>query len=1048
MKKLLLLTLLCWQVAVAGGEELPVEVDYNFHIKPILSDRCYRCHGPDATARQADLRLDLYAESLLTAGQGRAIIEPGSPQQSELYRRVASTDPQLRMPPDGAKLPPLSGDQVALIERWIEQGATWKRHWSLLPIAQARAPEVELASWPVNPIDQFVLAHLQRHSLKPSQPATSETLIRRVTFDLTGLAPTIEEVNQFLGDSSTDAYKRVVDRLLESPRYAERMAVYWLDLARYADTYGYQVDRDRHVWPWRDWVLQALDRNMPYDQFITWQIAGDLLPNATEEQILATTFNRLHAQKTEGGSTPEEFRVEYVADRTHTLGMALMGMTIECARCHDHKYDPITQQEYYQIFAFFNNIDEAGLYSNDTKSVPTPTLMFANKNSDGEKMAGLQNQVAETTAQLRRLWQSRQTAFDEWLSERKTEVSLPDQVAHYPFDRPEEGTYANLLDAESPATSSSANRTIPGKRDQAVLLTGDDAIKTSIGRFTRHEPFTVALWLQTPDAQERAVVFHCTKGFTDAGSRGYQLLIEKGRLSASLIHFWPGNAIRVLAAKPLTTGRWQHVAITYDGSSQAAGLSIFVDGTRQPVEIVRDNLTKTIERNQEKKGIEIGERNRDRGFPGGMIDDLQVFSRQLSALEIAQLVDGQSLALLLARPQNSLSLPERSSLFDYYLSAIDPVYRDALGALVGLRKEQGKLVKAREEIMVMRDMNQRRRTYILERGAYDAPTEPVEPGTPAALLPFPEDQPKNRLGLARWLTDPQHPLTARVAVNQFWQLCFGEGLVRTAEDFGSQGEVPTHPALLDWLARDFIDNHWNVKRLLKQMVMSSTYRQSSAPRDDLEDRDPENRLLARASRYRLSAEMIRDNALATSGLLTQKFGGPPALPYEVAVSFKARERGRGEHLYRRSLYTFWKRTGPAPVMRALDAAKRDVCVVKRERTSSALQALVLLNDVQLVEAARILGQRMILKYGAGPRNIAPSMFQTLTSRKPTEKETAILTALYDEQLEHFRQHPQAASDFLKVGDAPHAPSIDPAHLAAAGVLAKALFNYDGCLTKR
>lgn len=1040
------LSLLSCSLALAASGELPVEVDYNFHIKPILSDRCYKCHGPDASARQADLRLDRHDARLGEPATGLAIIAPGDPDQSKLYRRISSVDEAVQMPPVDSKLPPLSEYEIALIRRWIEQGATWKEHWSFNPLEETPLPDVGQSTWATTPVDHFVLAKLKHESTEPAPPAARETLLRRVTFDLTGLPPTLDQIEQYLSDPPGDAYKRAVERLLESPSFGERMATHWLDLARYSDTFGYQVDRDRRVWPWRDWVIRAFNQDFPYDQFITWQIAGDLLAESSDEQVLATTFNRLHSQKTEGGSTPEEFRVEYVADRLHTLATGLLGLTMECSRCHDHKYDPITQREYYGLFAFFNNIDEAGLYSYHTNSTPTPTLVLADEETKA-KITDLDHRVEASVAQLESVRTQPRTAFDAWLAERPTEPLSPGRIAYFPFDEVAEGKFKNLDVPETPATSSAANQLVAGKLGRAVRLTGDDGIVTKISDFTRQEPFTVALWIQTPDRKERAVVWRRGRSWTDGGSRGYQLLLEEGCLSASLINFWPGNAIRVKTRVPLPVEEWHHVAITYDGSSSAGGLTIFVDGVRQPVEVVRDNLTKSIQ-GEGGDHLVLGQRNRDRGFAGGLVDELQVFTRQLTPLEIAQLFDGQSLRLLLGRSTNQLSVPERESLFQYYLSTVDPDYRHQLAELKTNRQQKNEIDNSTEEIMVMRELNKRRQTYVLKRGMYDAPTDPVDPGTPAVLNRFPTGEPRNRLGLARWLTDPKNPLTARVAVNQFWQLFFGTGLVRTTEDFGSQGELPSHPKLLDWLAKDFMDSGWDVKHLLKQIVMSSTYRQSSRVTNEQMVADPENRMLARGPSYRLPAEMIRDNYLAVSGLLVNRIGGPPVRPYEVAVSFKPVDREKGDALYRRSMYTYWKRTGPAPVMMTLDASKRDVCVVKREKTSTPLQALVLLNDPQLVEAARILGQRMVGQSGGDASRLVEEMFLLLTSRQPEPREREILFRTYQEQLAYFQEFPDRAKLFLKTGEAPFREDLDVVQLAAAGVLAEMLLNYDACIMKR
>lgn len=1032
----------------------PDPIDFRNEIRPILSDRCYACHGPDASNRKADLRLDTReGATALLDGAGESalhVVKPGDPAHSELFRRIIEEDPDERMPPPKSKLE-LSDSEIELIRRWIEQGASWSGHWSFEPVQVPPIPRVTLDSWPRQPLDRFVLARLERAGLDPSPEASRERLLRRVSFDLVGLPPTPDEVLEFLADDAPGAYERVVDRLLASARFGERMAVAWLDLARYSDTFGYQVDRDRDVWAWRDWVIDAFNSNLPYDQFVTWQLAGDMLPEATDEQILATTFNRLHSQKVEGGSTPEEFRVEYVADRTHTVSTAFLGLTFECARCHDHKYDPLTQKEYYKLYAFFNNIDEAGLYSYFTSSTPTPTLVLADSETK-QSVTAIESRIREAESSLaeRRAALRESVEFHEWLRDgRSGEAVIPGRLGHFTFDEVIDGKLANSDDDQTPASTSEANRIVPGKRGNALRLTGDDAVSFKIGNFSRNQPFSLALWVNTPDVKERAVVLHRSRAWTDSASRGYQLLLEDGALSMSLIHFWPGNAIRIRTVDPVPVRQWVHVAVTYDGSSRADGLRIFVDGQRADTIAVRDNLYKNIT-GSGGDHITIGERFRDRGFAGGLVDELEVYERRLTPLEVAQIHDQSSLNAAMKTPASGLSDRQKAALFDYYASAIDSDLSARRQALLELRKERSGKVDGLREVMVMRDLDdsRRRRTHLLLRGAYNAPGEPVEPGTPAVLPPFPEDAPRNRLGLARWLTDPKHPLTARVAVNRFWQMCFGQGLVRTPEDFGSQGQLPTHPELLDWLAGDFVGSGWDIKRMMKMLVMSSTYRQSSNLSPELRRRDPGNLLYARAPRYRLPAEMIRDNALAASGLLLDRTGGPPARPYEVAVSFKPVGRDKGAGLYRRSLYTYWKRTGPAPVMMALDAAKRDVCVVKRERTATPLQALVLLNDPQMAEAARVLGERLTARFGDDIDGLIAEMFIALTGRRADPSETHVMRRLYDEQLAHFAAHPEAAVKFRETGDAAPNTAVPADRAAAAGVLAGALLNFDGCVIKR
>ena len=944
----------------------------------------------------------------------------------------------------------LSPEEVDILKRWIEQGAEWKGHWAFLSPVAGSIPPVKDAAWARNPLDRFVLARLEAEHRAPSPQAEKERLIRRVTYDLTGLPPTLAEIDAFMADRSPGDYERLVDRLLASPRFGERMAVDWLDLARYADTYGYQSDVYRAMWPWRDWVIRAFNDNLPYDRFITWQLAGDLLPSRTRAQILATAFNRHHRQTNEGGSIEEEFRVEYVADRTNTFGAAFLGLTLECARCHTHKYDPITQKEYYQLFSFFGSIDESGLYSHFTDATPTPTLLLTSEDQD-RRIATAEAKVRAAEAGLDRLIDERRPAFESWLRDPKRDrvPRLSGLIGDFPLEAIEGGKVANRVDAGKPGQTAENPEVVEGRVGRALKLSGENSVTLPLGNFDRYEPFSLALWIKTPDHKERAVIIHRSMAWTDAGSRGYQLLIEDGKFSVGLIHFWPGDAIGIRAREPVPINRWTHVAIAYDGSSRADGLALYVDGRRADCEIVRDHLTKNITGGGNDQ-LTVGQRFRDRGFKNGLVDEIKVFNRALSPLEVAQLHDGASLGRVLDLDPAKLTGPQRRDLLTYYLANIDGAFRSRLAELMALRKERSALVDPVVEIAVMKDRP--RPTFVLKRGAYDAPGERVEPGTPAALGRLDASWPRNRLGLAKWLTDPKHPLTARVAVNRWWQSFFGRGIVSTPEDFGSQGQLPSHPELLDWLSRTFIDSGWDVKHLVRLIVTSATYRQSSDATAELVARDPENMLLARGPRFRLSAEMIRDGALAAGGLLVDTIGGPAVKPYQPpglweeksGMSYQ-RDVGPGSH--RRSLYTFWKRTAPPPSMLTFDATTREVCAVKRQTTATPLQALVLLNDPQYVEAARGLAQRALAEGGGRLGDRLAFVFRSLTGRRPGPRELATLEVLYRDQYDEFRGGRSDPNQLLAVGDAPRDPALDTTECAAMTVLVQALLSYDETVTK-
>jgi hypothetical protein len=1034
------------KAASAGPGE---KVDYNFQIRPLLADRCYACHGPDPKPRKADLRLDTPAGAI-DAG----VIVPGKPEESELVRRITATD-KSHMPPPKSNLM-LSPKEIELIRQWIAEGAEYKPHWAFLPLPdRVPLPKVSNDSWPANPLDCFVLARLDREAWKPSPPAAREDWIRRVTFDLTGLPPRQADVDAFLSDRSPQAFEKVVDRLLASPHFGERLAQDWLDLARYADSFGYQADGDTHVWPWRDWVIKAFNDNLPFDQFITWQLAGDLLDHPTREQRLATAFCRLNRMTNEGGSIPEEFRNEYVSDRVHTVATAFLGLTLECSRCHDHKFDPFTMADYYGLGAFFNSIDEWGTYDN-SHFRPTPALLLPTSEQE-RTLARLAGDVAAREARLRDIEKSREVAFRDWLGRTHPKPDIPGLVGYYPLDAiTEKNQLDNLSDAKNPASTSAANKLVPGKIGKALQFNGDEAatFPRVAGSLDRGQAFTASFWLRTPVVMKQGIVFHCQSG-TDTGFHGTELSFDDGRLFFGLIRFWPGNVMAVQTRTVLPANQWVHVAVTHDASGKAAGLHIYLDGKLAETEVVRDNLRKNTESgggatyNGGQSGFAFGARFRSTGLKDGLLDELRVYNRALTAVEIAHLHDGKALAEALARN-------DESGLRSYYFSAVDT---DAVKAREELRQARERLFAAQTsvfEIMTMQEMPQPRQAYILTRGAYDAPrNRPVARQTPAALLAFPKAAPRNRLGLARWLTEPNHPLTARVAVNHFWQTFFGRGIVTTTENFGTQGALPTHPELLDWLARDFIDSGWDVKALCKKIVLSSTYRQRSAAAPQLREHDPDNLLLARGPSRRLSAEELRDAALAAGALLVEKIGGPPVKPYqppglwrEQNAFLPAYVADKGEGLYRRSLYTFWRRTSPPPNMLTFDTPSREVCVVRRQSTSTPLQPLVLLNDPQFVEAARGLGERMLREGGATREDRLVFAFRAGATRKPMDAELKLVTRLYETECALFRKDPASAKKYLHIGEHTAAGELDPVELAAATVVANAILNLDAAVMTR
>ena len=1024
------------------------KVSFDRDIRPILSDKCYFCHGPDAQERKADLRLDDESSAKESA------IVAGRPDESELIKRILSDDPDALMPPPTSKLA-LNDSEKKKLRTWIEQGAEYSQHWAFVPPKSIALPQVKQTEWCKNELDYLVLAQLERQGVHPSKEADRETLIRRVTLDLTGLPPTLAEIDAFVSDNEAGAYERLVDRLFQSERYGERMAVEWLDVARYADTYGYQNDRFRAMWPWRDWVVQAFNKNLPYDQFITWQIAGDLLPDATREQILATAFNRNHRQTNEGGSVEEEFRAEYVADRVNTFGAAFLGLTLECCRCHDHKYDPLTQRDYYQLASFFNSIDESGLYSHFTDATPTPTLQLSTEQQAAE-LESLRQQIIAQETKLIELAASKLMVVKDWRKKlpQSAEGSIKNLITDsikqsligdYPLETLEGNKVTNRAKADLQGSTSENPKIEPGKVGNGLLLSGEDNVSFKTGGdFTRNQPFSISLWINTPKHFDRAVIFHRSQAWTDSGSRGYELLLEDGRLSVGLIHFYPGNAIRVVAKDKLPIKTWKHITITYDGSSRASGVNLYLDGHPTECDVVRDCLTKNMH-DGGVKDLTIGQRFRDVGFKDGRVDEFKVFDRDLTGVEVQQIFANDTHI-----PLNADDFSDQAINW-LYLRTQDEEYKQELAKLRQLRDRFSELNDPIQEIMVMRETAPRP-TYILARGAYDAPLDAVDRDTPKSMLRMKADWSKDRLGLAKWLVDPEHPLTARVAVNRFWQATFGTGLVSTAEDFGLQGAAPANAELLDWLSRRFIESGWNVKELMKLIVSSATYRQQSNPTKELLRDDPENRLLARGPSHRLSAEMIRDLALASSGLLVDTIGGAPVKPYQPEGLWEEksgekynRDAGAGSH--RRSLYTFWKRTSPPPSMMSFDATSREVCTVRRQSTLTPLQLLVLLNDPQYVEAAKALAERA-MKQASERTQQLQFVFRALTARSATEKELAILGSLFEEQLAEFKLNPDQATKLLKVGDHPASTELDANELAAMTVVAEGLMTYDETVMKR
>jgi len=1046
--------LLAVSPVVARGAEAvdAAKVRFNRDIRPILSDKCFKCHGPSEEAREAGLRLDTAEGATAKLESGSMAIAPGAPEKSELVRRITSGDEFVQMPPpDSGKK--LSAEEIELLTRWVRQGAEYQGHWSFITPRRPAIPKVQREAWPRGAIDYFVLARLEEEGLEPNPPADRRTLIRRVTLDLTGLPPRPEDVEAFVNDSSMNAYEQVVDRLLDSPHYGEHLARYWLDAARYGDTHGLHLDNYREMWPYRDWVIRAFNDNMPFDRFTIEQLAGDLLPNPTLDQQLASGFNRCNVTTSEGGSIVEEVYVRNVIDRVETTGTVFMGATLGCAVCHNHKFDPYTMRDFYQVFAFFNSLDGNAMDGNRKDHPPVVKVPLPGQQ---EQIADFERRIAAVQRQLEARKAAVAGEFQKWLAaaEKGSDAAVEvtgGLIAHYRLDEGKGTAIASAVEAPAGAVQGKVDR-VAGKLGGALKFGGGFVKIGDVGRFERTDRFSYGAWVKTPGNGNGTPLAR----MDDArGHRGWDLYVAGKRVAMHLIHHWSGNALKVTSkAEVLKPNVWHHVFVTYDGSSKASGVRIYVDGRHVPHGVDVDSLQGTT---ITETPLQLGKRNPGSPFQGGAIDDVRIYNRTLSPEEVAALAGGDPIGPILAIARDKRTPEQQQALLDYFLNNVDTAYRELAAKREQLRSQKTAVEKQFATSLVFKERENPRPAFILKRGQYDQRGEQVQRDTPAFLPPMPEDVPRNRLGFAKWLVSPEHPLMSRVTVNRFWQQCFGIGIVKTSEDFGSQGEWPSHPDLLDWLAVDFRESGWDVKRLMKMIVMSSTYRQSSAATQEAYQHDPENRLLARGPRHRLDAETLRDQALAVSGLLVRKVGGPSVKPPQPggiwnAVGYTSSntanfKQDQAPKIYRRSVYTFWKRTAPPPAMRTFDAPSRESCRVRRERTNTPLQALLMMNDRQYFEAARHLAQRAMHEAGETPESRASFMFRLATARRPAEDELKRMLDLFEENLAEFSQDSAAAESVIKVGDTQPDPSLAPARLASWTMVANMILNLDEVVTK-
>ena len=1047
----LLLSALClWACGVRSSRATERKPEYNRDVRPILAENCFACHGPDSAARKADLRLDVRDAALKAE-----VIVPGKPDESPLVERIFSDKPGQRMPPKKSHKK-LTAVQKETLKRWIAAGADYQPHWSFIAPKRPPLPAVKKTGWVRNPVDNFILAELEKHGLAPAPEADRRTLARRVSLDLTGLPPTPADVEAFVKDTAADAYERLVDKLMRSPHWGEHRGRYWLDAARYADTHGIHFDNYREIWAYRDWVLNAFNKNMPFDQFTVEQLAGDLLPNRTLDQQVASGFNRCNITTNEGGTIPEEYLVLYTRDRTETVSQTWMGLTTGCAVCHDHKFDPLTQREFYSLAAFFNNTTQNAM---DGNIKDTPPVVMVPGMQDRPRWDALTRELAEVRKQVEARKQVARRDFDQWLAGVKPEqiaALVPADGLHF-HARLSEGNGKALgltVDGKPRTLTPTAGISWDAGHVAAKAFKSRPGGTVEIpeaGDFEKDKGFSYGAWVKLRKNTPSGAVFARMDDQHDY--RGWDLWIQNGNVGAHIVNKWPTDALKVVSRNAIRPGQWNHLFVTYDGSGKSPGVRIYINGVPQETNVEANTLKSTI---RTTVPLKLAQRHTTARQEGIAIQDLRLYGRTLSGPEVERLVRGSRAAWLALKPAKERSAAETNELFEGWLASVDVNAQALARKLSDLQREQA-AIRARGTVaFVMQERPQQPIAYVLFRGEYDKRRDQVKPGTPRSLPPMPADLPRNRLGFAKWLLRPEHPLTARVTVNRFWQEVFGTGLVRTSGDFGITGELPSHPELLDWLAVEFREG-WDVKRFFKLLVTSAAYRQSAAVTPEKHDKDAHNRLLSRGPRFRMDAEMVRDFALAAGGMLVPKIGGPSVKPYQppgvweavamIGSDTRNYRPDSGAKLYRRSLYTFWKRAAPPASMEIFNAPNRETCAVNRERTNTPLQALVTLNDPQFVEAARHLAQVSLKEGSATAEGRIDFMAKRLLSRSLRPEEMKVVQATLAELLDHYKSQPADAKKLIAVGASKADPSVDAVTLAGWTMLANELMNLDEVLNK-